>query len=157
ATWESLITARVFEPLGLSSAGFGAPGHPGRNDEPVGHAPGAQGPHTPYPPGGALSDNPAALGPAGRVPMKFEHPQKYLAAHRDKPSPFLTAASWDTLHTPPFGGDYAMGWIKRGDAYWHNGSNTLFYSEMSFNAATGVVCCAAANDGDVDAVRPAVA
>jgi hypothetical protein len=79
----------------------------------------------------------------------------FCAAHRDK-TPFLRPETWDTLHTPPFGGDYAMGWIKRGNRFWHNGSNTLFYSEMVFDPETGVVAAAAVNDGNVEAVTPAV-
>ncbi|MFZ2030665.1 MAG: serine hydrolase domain-containing protein [Vitreimonas sp.] len=151
AKWEDLITAQVFNPLGMRSAGFGAPGTRGRLDQPVGHAPGTAGPHTPYPPGGAISDNPAALGPAGRVHATLEDVLTFCAAHRDR-TPLLRPETWDTLHTPPFGGDYAMGWIKRDSRFWHNGSNTLFYTEMTFDPATGVVCAAACNDGNTDAV-----
>ncbi len=155
AKWEDLIAAQVFDPLGMRSAGFGAPGTPGRLDQPVGHAPGAAGPHTPYPPGGAVSDNPAVLGPAGRVHATLEDVLTFCAAHRDRTS-LLRPQTWDTLHTPPFGGDYAMGWIKRDSRFWHNGSNTLFYTEMTFDPATGVVCVAACNDGNLEAVTPQV-
>ncbi len=155
ATWEQLIREQVFNPLGMHSAGFGAPGTPGRLDQPVGHAPGASGPHTPYPPGGDISDNPAALGPAGRVHASLDDVLTFCAAHRDRTA-LLRPETWDTLHTPPFGGDYAMGWIKRENRFWHNGSNTLFYSEMAFDQATGVVCAAACNDGNLDAVTPQV-
>ena len=153
--WEDLITEQVFTPLSMTSAGFGAPGAPGRLDQPVGHAPGASGPHTPYPPGGAVSDNPAALGPAGRVHATLDDVLKFCEAHRDRTA-LLKPESWDTLHTPPFGGDYAMGWVKIENRFWHNGSNTLFYSEMTFDPSTGVVCAAACNDGNVDAVQPSV-
>lgn len=155
AKWEDLITEHVFRPLGMHSAGFGAPGTPGRLDQPVGHNAGPNGPHTPYPPGGAISDNPAALGPAGRVHATLDDVLTFCAAHRDRTS-LLRPETWDTLHTPPFGGDYAMGWIKRGNRFWHNGSNTLFYSEMVFDPETGIVAAAAANDGNVDAVTPQV-
>ena len=66
-----------------------------------------------HPPGGPVTDNPAALGPAGRVHANFEDVLKYLAAHRDQAAPFLARASWEMLHTPPFGGPYAMGWAQR--------------------------------------------
>ena len=157
ATWEDIIRTRLFAPLGLSSAGFGAAGRAGALDQPVGHAQGAAGPHTPYPPGGAISDNPAALGPAGRVHMNFPDLLKYLSAHRDKRADFLRAESWDTLHTPPFGGDYALGWMRRGDTLWHNGSNTLFYAEVIVDFSRGIVAAAAANDGNLAAVTPCVA
>ena len=51
------------------------------------------------------------------------------------------------LHTPPFGGDYAFGWIVRPDgALWHNGSNGQWYAAMEFNARRGVSAAAASND-----------
>ncbi len=36
-SWEDLITRRLFKPLGMSSAGFGPPGTPGKVDQPWGH------------------------------------------------------------------------------------------------------------------------
>ena len=38
-SWEDLMRKRVFEPLGMLSAGFGPPGHAGRVDQPWGHQP----------------------------------------------------------------------------------------------------------------------
>lgn len=155
ATWESLIERRLFEPLRMRSTGQGAPGRPGRYDQPVGHAPGAtivgeagaSAVLQAYPPGVApFTDNPAALGPAGRVHANFEDVLKYLAAHRDRAS-YLRRESWDLLHTPPFGGPYAMGWARRGDALWHNGSNTLWYAEVMFDSSKGCASVAAVNDG----------
>lgn len=155
ATWESLIQRRLFDPLHMTSAGQGAPGHPGRYDQPVGHAPGstvvgeagAAAQLQAYPPGTApFTDNPAVLGPAGRVHANFEDVLKYLAAHRDQAS-YLRRESWVLLHTPPFGGPYAMGWARRGDALWHNGSNTLWYAEIMFDSAKGCAAVAAVNDG----------
>lgn len=154
APWETLIQQHVFNPLGMSSAGQGAPGTPGAYDQPVGHALGAttvtngqsSAPLEPHPPGSETTDNPAALGPAGRVHANFEDVLKYLAAHRDKAS-FLRRESWDTLHTPPYGGPYAMGWANRNGMLWHNGSNTLWYAEVMFDPARGIVAAAATNDG----------
>jgi hypothetical protein len=53
------------------------------------------------------------------------------------------------LHTPPFGGDYCLGLERRGNALWHNGSNTLWYCEMQADPTRGVVSAAAANDGRI--------
>ncbi len=147
APWESIIQERVFNPLGMSSAGQGAPGAPGAYDQPAGHAEVAAA-LAAFPPGGPMTDNPAALGPAGRVHAAFDDVLKYLAAHRDAASPFLRRESWELLHTPPFGGPYAMGWMRRGDgSLWHNGSNTLWYAEVMFDSGRGVAAAAAANDG----------
>ncbi|MBX3429532.1 MAG: beta-lactamase family protein [Hyphomonadaceae bacterium] len=154
--WEALIQEHVFAPLGMASAGQGAPGTPGAWDQPCGHAPNAAGQLEAYPPGGPLVDNPAALGPAGRVHANFEDVQKYLMAHCAMRSDFLNRESWQTLHTPPFGGPYAMGLSRQGDALWHNGSNTLWYAEVMFDQSRGIVAAAAANDGRVGDVRAPV-
>jgi hypothetical protein len=81
---------------------------------------------------------------------------QFLKAHRDR-TEFLRPETWRALHTPPFGGDYAMGWIVRSDgARWHNGSNTLWYAEATFNEASGTVAAAACNYGDLAKSTPAV-
>jgi CubicO group peptidase (beta-lactamase class C family) len=102
APWEALIQEHVFNPLSMASAGHGAPGAPGADDQPCGHAPNAAGQMEVYPPGGQFTDNPAALGPAGRVHANFEDVLKYLTAHCEMRSSFLSRESWQTLHTPPF-------------------------------------------------------
>jgi hypothetical protein len=103
------------------------------------------GPVSPFPPGSPISDNPAVLGPAGRVHANFEDVFKYLAAHRDRTA-FLRRESWETLHTPPFGGSYAMGWARRNGMLWHR-SNMLWYAEVMFDPARGIMAAAATNDG----------
>jgi CubicO group peptidase (beta-lactamase class C family) len=149
ASWEELISTRLFAPLGLASAGFGAPGRKGETVEPVGHAKGVLGSLAAYRVGEGVSDNPVALGPAGRVHMSLADLLTYLAAHRDE-DPILRPESWRTLHKPPFGGDYAMGFIVKPDgSLWHNGSNTLWYAEARFDAAAGLAAAAVANDGDL--------
>ncbi|ESQ74832.1 serine hydrolase [Asticcacaulis sp. AC402] len=145
-SWETLIQDHVFEPLGITSAGFGAPGTAGKVDQPLGHlAQGASRMPAPVGPG-LLNDNPVVLGPAGRVHMSMGDMLVYLAAHRDR-TEFLKPETWAKLHTPPFGGDYALGWVVRPDgAIWHNGSNTVWYGEVLVDAAAGVVCAACGND-----------
>ncbi len=50
-----------------------------------------------------------------------------------------------------------MGWIVFPDgALSHGGSNTLWYAEVRVDRAAGVVAAAAANDGDLERVTPAV-
>jgi len=65
-TWEELIATRVFDPLGLKTAGFGQQASLGRVDAPLGHQ---------ILPNGTLKamlagphgDNPEVIGPAGTV------------------------------------------------------------------------------------------
>jgi CubicO group peptidase (beta-lactamase class C family) len=163
APWEALIAEHVFAPLGMASAGFGAPGRAGAYDQPLGHGPGLEaiangqdtGALTPFPPG-PMADNPIVLGPAGRVHASFADTLRYLCAHRDR-TRFLSGESWRALHTPPFGGPYAMGWaVREGGALWHNGSNTLWYAEVLVDPARGIVSAAAANDGRVSEVSVAI-
>jgi CubicO group peptidase (beta-lactamase class C family) len=75
-SWEDLMHERVFGPLGMNSAGFGAPGTPGKVDEPWGHHDNGK----PEPPG-PLADNPAAIGPGGTGHCTIEDWGKYIALH----------------------------------------------------------------------------
>ncbi|WKL57988.1 serine hydrolase domain-containing protein [Asticcacaulis sp. ZE23SCel15] len=146
-SWETLIKAYVFDPLGLSSAGFGAPGRAGMIDQPLGHTVIGTNRRAMSVGPNIANDNPVALGPAGRVHMSLADMLTYLSAHRDQPEAFLKGASWQTLHTPPFGGDYAMGWVVRKDgSLWHNGSNTVWYGEVMVDPKAGVVCASVGND-----------
>lgn len=67
-SWEELIVERVFEPLGLDSAGLGAQSTLGRIDAPLGHAPQEDGPPKPML-AGPNGDNPLIVGPAGTAHM----------------------------------------------------------------------------------------
>ena len=73
--WEELIRELLFAPLGMTSAGFGAPGEPDELAAPRGHLEGeAVEP-------GPGADNPAFLGPAGTVHASLEDWIKYLQLH----------------------------------------------------------------------------
>lgn len=142
-TWENLITQHLFAPLGLPSAGFGAP----KGAAIMGHADLPTGVRAFVPPRDLTTDNPQVLGPAGTVHISLPDLLTYLKAHATAREDLLKKETWATLHTAPFGHDYALGWVVRGDgSRWHNGTNTLWYSEMLFNAAAGKVACAAANE-----------
>lgn len=151
-TWEELVSAHVFEPLRLTSAGFGAPGEKGKLTQPAGHL-FRNDRLVGLPPGSPFTDNPYALGPGGRVHMGLDDVLTYLSAHRDATA-FLKRHSWRILHTPPFGGDYAMGWMIRPDgALGHSGSNTLWYAEVLFDRNEGVSAVAATNEGRPEVSR----
>jgi CubicO group peptidase (beta-lactamase class C family) len=149
APWEELIWAEVFSPLGLHSAGFGPPGTTGADDEPRGHQRMA----------GVFqaveldADNPGAVSPAGRVHMTLEDLARFADVHRRRDPAYLAAKSFETLHSPPFGGVYALGWVQDSDGtLWHTGTNGLWYAEVAFSPQTGVVVAVAANAGDLTAV-----
>ncbi len=153
--WETLMQSQIFAPLGMAGAGFGAPGTQGQLDEPVGHASWLMASVTPHPPGSMITDNPAVMGPAGRVHARLSDMLSFLRAHRDR-APLLSRASWDRLHTPPFGGDYALGWFVRPEGLWHQGSNTLWNAEVLVQRDRSVVATICCNDGDYNKVTPAL-
>lgn len=138
--WERLITEYVFVPLRLPSAGFGSPGLPGQLDQPVGHMMGATGLRP------VRVDIPAVMTPAGRVHMSLGDLLVYLEAHRDMPAHFLSEASWSTLHTPPFGGDYALGWsVSPAGVLSHGGTNGRWKAEVLIDSAAKLGCASVAN------------
>ncbi|MBI2388213.1 MAG: beta-lactamase family protein [Deltaproteobacteria bacterium] len=136
--WESRMRTRLFAPLAMTTCGFGAPATVGNVDQPWGHVI-KSGKPAPIAPG-RLADNPAALGPAGTVHCSLADWGRFLAVHlrgaRGVPTslPALQPAAFEKLHTPPAGGDYALGWIVA-DRAWgggtvltHSGSNTMFFA-----------------------------
>ena len=67
-TWEELVVARIFDPLKLTSASFGAQSSLGRVDAPLGHAPDKDGKMQAFL-AGPWGDNPLVIGPAGLAHM----------------------------------------------------------------------------------------
>lgn len=147
--YETLMAREVFAPLGITTAGFGAPGSIDAIDQPRGHR-GRTPPFEPVPPGPA-ADNPPAIAPAGGVHLSLADCARFLAAVAQGESGagaaagFLKPDTWRRLHTPigeraPIQG-YAMGWaasqrpwakgpaqIDQGRVLTHAGSNTMWYA-----------------------------
>jgi len=127
STWESLMQKRIFDPLGMDSAGFGPPGASGKTDQPWGHVRSGEG----WRP--RQFDNAEALGPAGRVHASFADWAKFLAMQLSGGKSLgLDRKILDKLVTPT--GTYAGGWrvTKRpwgkGTVLTHSGSNTMWYA-----------------------------
>jgi len=164
--WEDLLRERIFEPLGMTSAGFGAPATPGKVDQPWGHL-GEIGELRPVPPG-PLADNPPAIGPAATVHASMVDFARYADWHADwhRAEPrLLTEETFNHLHRCLPGQEYALGWLVEerdwagGDALWHTGSNAMFYAvmwvapdrEATFVAATNAAY-SEASEGCNDAI-----
>lgn len=133
-SWEALMREHVFEPLDMTSAGFGGIGTPGELDQPW--------PHTsngaPWHSNGPEVDNIPALGPAGRIHMSLEDWAKFAAEHlrgHRGESDYLTRDSFRMLHTAR-GDGYALGWVvvdrpwAGGRALNHVGDNTLNHANI---------------------------
>ncbi|MCH8822080.1 MAG: beta-lactamase family protein [Planctomycetes bacterium] len=152
-SWESLIKREVFTPLKLTGAGFGAPNGKQPFDQPRGHQK-VSDVDKAVP---LNVDNPAALGPAGRVHMPLADMARYLLVHASQRTDFLSPESYNILHTASLGGNYAMGWVvTKPEKRWHNGSNTMWYAEVAFNLAEGTAAAVVVNDGDRASVQTAV-
>jgi CubicO group peptidase (beta-lactamase class C family) len=133
--YEELLQKKLFLPLGIKSAGFGAPGHPGAIDQPLGHR-SRSGSFVPID-AGPGADNPPAITPAGRVHCSLADFARYTSWHARGPLrdvKLISDANWTRLHTAPAGQDYAMGWITTerpwAGALMHVGSNTMWYAVM---------------------------
>jgi CubicO group peptidase (beta-lactamase class C family) len=157
-TWEELMRTLLFEPLGMNSAGFGAPATPGEIDQPWGHTKGSFSGFESVPPG-PRADNPAAIGPAGTVHCSLPDLARYVLFHlagEQGDSDLLKAASFKKLHTSA-GDDYALGWIvlarkwAGGRALMHNGSNTMFYVVIWMAPERNGAVIVATNVGGMDA------
>ena len=136
--WENLMQRALFEPLGMMSTGFGAPGTVGEvPDEPRGHAR-RKGEWVAYQPV-ATADNAPALGPAGTAHTTLADFACYMAAHlagARGEGGLVTAETFEQLHAPAPGTSYALGWSvgeKRwagGRTFQHFGSNQIWYANM---------------------------
>ncbi len=159
APYEALMAREVFAPLSMDSAGWGPPGEPGQADHPRGHRAGLFGRLDPREPG-ARADNPPALNPAGRVHLALSDLMDFLAAHRDRPEDYLSAATWSRLQTPVGEEGYALGWGVREDgSLVHAGSNTMWFARMLIDAESGCATAAALNaspEGVSDPVNDAL-
>ena len=146
--WETLMEERIFNPLGLQSAGFGA----ATGDAPWPHRDNGQ----PVNPTESGADNAPVLGPAGTVHMSIRDLATYGAMHlagsRGEPS-LLPQGRFLELHVPTTGtaanADYAYGWFV-GDQpqfLWHNGSNTMNFAYLLILPAADAVIAIATNQG----------
>ena len=158
--WEVLVQDEVLAPLKLTSAGMGAPGARDVVSQPRGHVRNADGTLRPMEPG-PLSDNAPYLGPAGRLHMTVADlarwGQAHLAGERGQDG-IVRADTIKRLHQPEGTATYAMGWVSRptatGRILWHNGSNTMWYAIVAFDAAAdrGVVVVTNGSIGAAQAV-----
>ena len=137
--YETLITEKLFKPLHMDTAGFGPPGTTNMVDQPWGHI------HKLFMTIPMQADNPPAIAPAGRVHCSLDDLARFAMFHlqRNATNGLLKPETLARLHAPPAGGDiasltenYACGWVNLqrgwagGPAWWHNGSNRMWYIVM---------------------------
>jgi CubicO group peptidase (beta-lactamase class C family) len=159
-TWEELMMEMIFQPLGMSSAGFGAPARNNPTGEPLGHV--RENGETIAVKPGPGDDNPAAIAPAGGVHCSIGDFARYAieqlrGAHGR--SSLLSSPTYTKLHTPNPAEDYAFGWavLQRdwagGIALGHTGSNTMFFAAIWLAPSRDAALVVATNLGGDDAQR----
>ncbi len=154
-SWEIVMEERLFRPLGMESAGFGAPGTAGSVGQPRGRTEAGEPVEV-----GPGSDNPAAIAPAGTVHCSLGDWAKYVSAHLHR-GMLLKAESFAHLQRPREGPDprYAMGWIVLhrdwggGQVLMHNGSNTMWFAVCWLAPKKGLAVFIATNQGGDKAER----
>jgi CubicO group peptidase (beta-lactamase class C family) len=153
ASWEELVEARIFQPMGLKTAGFGPQASLGKVDAPLGHL--LVDGKAKAMLAGPNGDNPLILGPAGTIHMSVLDFAKWVEwnAGEGKRGPALVSAEiLKKIHTPvistgvregvppgtPKTGGYGFGWGSvqeswaAGPSVTHNGSNTLNLATATF-------------------------
>lgn len=151
SAWEDVIRSQLFGPLGMDSAGFGAPA----GDQPYGHKRsllpwrGLQ----PLEPGSA-DDNPAFMRPAGGVHLGLQDYAKFLRMFLRREPSILDPQSLKVLTTPLSAvPPYALGWFIQdipwagGTSLVHDGSNTMWYATALVSPSRGIAAAAVANEG----------
>ena len=162
--WEDLIVTHVFNPLGMFTASFGAPGRAGSYLQPWGHAL-ENGNYSPVEPGPS-ADSPEVVGPAGTVHMSMADLARYAAAHiagARGADGLVTAETFAKLHQQTPGTASGLGWLlavrtwANGIALHHEGSNQFWYANMWLAANRDFGVLAITNAGEVRAYDATVA
>ncbi|HJT76054.1 MAG TPA: serine hydrolase domain-containing protein, partial [Gemmataceae bacterium] len=141
--WEELVARTLFKPLDMKTAGFGAVLlTPGRLDQPLPHR--HSGGANVVLDRGAFGDNPPALAPAGTVHCSLGDWAKFAAEHlkgERGEGTLLKAETYQKLHTPYGGGDYAFGWELSHGRLRHEGSNRYNFAiaELDLRGQTAVL------------------
>lgn len=89
-----------------------------------------------------------SIDPAGGVRASLSDMLLYLAAHRDGTA-FLKPETWKTLHSDPYGGDYAMGWeMLAGGLLMHGGNLPGWTAQVLVDPNGGIVSASATISSD---------
>jgi CubicO group peptidase (beta-lactamase class C family) len=128
-SWESLMKQRLFDPLGMVTAGFGEPDTGRSLDQPWGH----------FKSGGkwepSRSYDAEAIGPAGEIHCSIKDWAKFISLQLTGRNSFQDYTYLEKLTEPV--GFYAGGWGIIEDLEWakgrvltHNGSNGIWYATV---------------------------
>ncbi|MFC1887202.1 serine hydrolase [Candidatus Cloacimonadota bacterium] len=131
-SWEILIRKRLFEPLGMTTAGFGDPVKNKSIDQPWGHKKSWIG--NKWKPSRDYYGE--VLSPAGRVHCSVEDWAKFISLWLTNENPILKRKYLDKLIEPVDDHFYAGGWgvseheWAKGITFNHSGSNEIWYASV---------------------------
>ena len=129
-SWEVLMKQRLFDPLGMSTAGFGNPNKNKSTDQPWGHNKRVWK----WWPSEAYYEE--SISPAGRVYCSVADWAKFLSLQLTSENPILERKYLDKLIEPVGGHFYAAGWgvaehaWAKGITFNHAGSNEIWYASV---------------------------
>lgn len=148
--WETAISGELFTPLGLTSAGFGAP----TGQQPWGHQ--ILGPKIlPVSPSG-VADDPAVFGPAARVHMSLADYAAFVRLFLVGGGDYLTQDSLRRLVNPrsDTGDGPALGWMVSSERGWAKGpvlsartASGFWSANVAIGPGRGVAVIAVCNAG----------
>jgi CubicO group peptidase (beta-lactamase class C family) len=151
--YEAALGTLILDPIGITSAGFGPPprpsGHGGRLKTPVVHL----GLGDPADPHNVRSDNPAVMGPAGRLHLTLEDWAEFQNVFLNDGAELLSPESVRHLLTPApgKGPGQAMGWAPgppgMGISVGQQGSNTMWMATAVIAADGSKTAMVVCNDG----------
>ncbi len=165
--YEEILIQRVLNPLGITSAGFGPMGTPGKEDQPLQHTC-SHAPIEPTPD----ADNPPIYSPAGRLHLSIGDWALFArwvlaaeAGHQTLLQPQTAHMLTTAAVLIDGGGSYALGWGV-GNVNWaggktltHSGSNGQNYSSACLAPPVHFGVILATNQGPgnpADPLAPAI-
>jgi CubicO group peptidase (beta-lactamase class C family) len=151
-SWEALMREELFQPLSITSGGFGAPSASKAGvDQPSGHD------HILGRTTVANADDELSslTGPAGSVHMSLRDLMTYADNHLQGArghDGIITASSYQLLHTP-VANNYAYGWNvstevswSSSPVVWHAGSNGMWCAVLALFPESNAAVAVTTND-----------
>ena len=153
-TWEACISAELFSPLAMDSAGFGAPTGP----QPWGHGK-LDALHTLQVNPLAEADDPPVFGPASRVHVSLADYAKFVRLFLTGGGDYVDPKTITILTTPISGeaSGPAMGWLRTAERSWAAGpvlsastSSGYWSADVQVGPAKDLAVIAVCNAGGAD-------
>ena len=150
--FELSIRKHLFDPLGMSSMGFG----PVQGVNPWGHLTTKNG-LLPVDPRGKDSDNPPAMDPAGTGHCSLQDYAKFLQLFLNQGGNFLKPATITKLTTAAVSEPrtYALGWLVLDKSEWldrkliaHQGSNNMWWTVVLASLDLGIAAVGVSNSAE---------